>query len=515
MSKATPLGAVAKFAAAGKTVPRRTSRCRRSPTAASTSPGWPWVRIRNRHCARSARPRPTTGRRWSSPTATASPTASTCETGSTSSTAPSPAATGRWSATTRWSAPRAATRSCSTRRGRDPAGRLRVPRAALPQLAQHRPGRGRTAAQARRGGGRRNAGTSTRRWRRAALSSSPRRPEGELMDLSHRLHGPALRNPLVASASPLSRTVDGVRRLRRRGSRRRRAVLALRGADAAEEIENALVVDAGTESFAESLSYFPAAAGDGGPRHYLSLLERAVGARRRAGDRQPERRHPRRLDRDTRGDAGRRRRGDRAEHLLPPRRSAHLRPRRGAAAPRHPRAVKDAVSVPVAVKLSPYFSSTGEMALRLDEAGRRRARAVQPVPAARDRPREAHRRSDVGLSEPGGGPAAAHLDRDPARASEASLAATTGVGTAADVARYLLAGADVVMTASALLRHGPEYATELLEGFCLDGPETVRDTGGRAGACSRCRLVRMRRRTNEPVTRLLFATPNRGAYEPG
>jgi dihydroorotate dehydrogenase (fumarate) len=30
--------------------------------------------------------------------------------------------------------------------------------------------------------------------------------------------------------------------------------------------------------------------------------------------------------------------------------------------------VKDAVDLPVAVKLSPYFSSTGEMALRLDEA---------------------------------------------------------------------------------------------------------------------------------------------------
>ena len=30
--------------------------------------------------------------------------------------------------------------------------------------------------------------------------------------------------------------------------------------------------------------------------------------------------------------------------------------------------VKDAVTVPVAVKLSPHFSSTGEMALRLDEA---------------------------------------------------------------------------------------------------------------------------------------------------
>jgi dihydroorotate dehydrogenase (fumarate) len=47
----------------------------------------------------------------------------------------------------------------------------------------------------------------------------------------------------------------------------------------------------------------------------------------------------------------------------------------------------------------------------------------------------------------------------------ASLAATTGVETPADVAKYLLAGADVVMTASALLRHGPEYATVLLDGL--------------------------------------------------
>jgi dihydroorotate dehydrogenase (fumarate) len=33
------------------------------------------------------------------------------------------------------------------------------------------------------------------------------------------------------------------------------------------------------------------------------------------------------------------------------------------------------------------------------------------------------------------------------------------------VTRYLLAGADVVMTASALLRHGPEYAAVLLGGL--------------------------------------------------
>jgi dihydroprymidine dehydrogenase-like protein len=46
-----------------------------------------------------------------------------------------------------------------------------------------------------------------------------------------------------------------------------------------------------------------------------------------------------------------------------------------------------------------------------------------------------------------------------------SLAASTGVETAADVAAYLLAGADVVMTTSALLRHGPGYVAELLGGL--------------------------------------------------
>ena len=41
----------------------------------------------------------------------------------------------------------------------------------------------------------------------------------------------------------------------------------------------------------------------------------------------------------------------------------------------------------------------------------------------------------------------------------------TGVETADDVAAYLLAGADVVMTTSALLRHGPGHVTALLDGL--------------------------------------------------
>jgi dihydroorotate dehydrogenase (fumarate) len=46
-----------------------------------------------------------------------------------------------------------------------------------------------------------------------------------------------------------------------------------------------------------------------------------------------------------------------------------------------------------------------------------------------------------------------------------SLAASTGVDSAADVAAYLLGGADVVMSTSALLRHGPQHARVLLDGL--------------------------------------------------
>jgi dihydroorotate dehydrogenase (fumarate) len=48
--------------------------------------------------------------------------------------------------------------------------------------------------------------------------------------------------------------------------------------------------------------------------------------------------------------------------------------------------------------------------------------------------------------------------------SRVSLAATSGVHTAEDVIKLLLAGADVTMTASALLERGPKYLCTLLDG---------------------------------------------------
>jgi dihydroorotate dehydrogenase (fumarate) len=285
------------------------------------------------------------------------------------------------------------------------------------------------------------------------------------MNLSTVYMGLALRNPLVASASPLSQTVDGVKRLVDAGVGAVVLYSLFEEQLRRESAENARLVDAGAESFAESLSYFPAAAEDEpGPRRYLSLLERAAAA----------------VEVPVIGSLNGVTPGGWVEY-------ARAMQDAGAAAielniyylPGDPHIpgrdveqrhvdvltrVKDAVSVPVAVKLSPYFS-TGEMALRLDEAGADALvlfnRFLQPdidpdtlavVP-------------QVGLSSP----VEARLPRRWLALLygrvRASLAATTGVETSADVAKYLLAGADVVMTASALLRHGPEHATVLLDGL--------------------------------------------------
>jgi dihydroorotate dehydrogenase (fumarate) len=50
---------------------------------------------------------------------------------------------------------------------------------------------------------------------------------------------------------------------------------------------------------------------------------------------------------------------------------------------------------------------------------------------------------------------------------EVSLAATSGVHGAAEVAKLLLAGADVTMMTSALLRHGAEHVAEVEAGLRL------------------------------------------------
>ena len=284
------------------------------------------------------------------------------------------------------------------------------------------------------------------------------------MDLSTRYLGLTLRNPLVASASPLSNTADGVRRLADSGVGAVVLYSLFEEQVRREAAANAALADAGTESFAESLSYFPAAAdASPGPRRYLSLLERAAAA----------------VDIPVIASLNGVTTGGWTDY-------ASALEQAGAAAielniynlagdplfpardveQRHVEiltTVKAVVGVPVAVKLSPYFSSPGEMALRLDRAGADGLvlfnRFLQPDID----PETLTVTARFGLSSAAEGRLPRAWIALLAGRVRASLAATTGVETAADVAKYLLAGADVVMTASALLRHGPGYAGVLLD----------------------------------------------------
>jgi dihydroorotate dehydrogenase (fumarate) len=125
--------------------------------------------------------------------------------------------------------------------------------------------------------------------------------------------------------------------------------------------------------------------------------------------------------------------------------------------------VKAAVTIPVAVKLGPFFSSTGEVAVRLDRAGANGLVLFNRFMQTDIDPETLTVSTGLKLSNP----AEAALPRSwIARLRGlvgASLAASTGVETAADVAAYLLAGADVVMTTSSLLRHGPTHAAVLID----------------------------------------------------
>ena len=95
------------------------------------------------------------------------------------------------------------------------------------------------------------------------------------MDLTTDYLGLVLRNPLVASASPLSHTLEGVRRLVDGGV----GAVVLHSLFE-EEIEHeavrcAALASAGADSFAESLTYFPELPDTRAGHQHLSLLERA------------------------------------------------------------------------------------------------------------------------------------------------------------------------------------------------------------------------------------------------
>jgi len=124
--------------------------------------------------------------------------------------------------------------------------------------------------------------------------------------------------------------------------------------------------------------------------------------------------------------------------------------------------VRAIVKVPLAVKISPYFSAMANMAARLSEAGASGLvlfnRFLQP---------------DIMLDELEVAPHLMLSTSDELRLAlrwiailrgriRASLAATGGAHTPDDVLKLLLAGADCVMVASSLLRKGPKHVATLV-----------------------------------------------------
>jgi dihydroorotate dehydrogenase (fumarate) len=129
------------------------------------------------------------------------------------------------------------------------------------------------------------------------------------------------------------------------------------------------------------------------------------------------------------------------------------------------RAVRAEVQIPLAVKIGPFFTALAHLATRLVVAGANGLvlfnRFVQP---------------DIDLETMSVRPEVQLSSRQelllPLRwiailygRIPVSLAATSGIHEAEDAVKALLAGADVTMTASALLQRGPEHLTEMLTGI--------------------------------------------------
>lgn len=283
------------------------------------------------------------------------------------------------------------------------------------------------------------------------------------MDLSTNYLGMKLKNPLVPSASPLSHTVDSMKRLEDAGAAAIVMYSLFEEQIAHETAELNHYLSYGTESFAEALTYFPDIGEyNAGPEEYVELVYRAkkslsipvIGS----------------LNGISTGgwisyakkieDAG----ADAIElnvYYIPT--DPHLTSQD--VEDRYVEvllAVKRTVKIPVAMKMSPYFSSMANMAARLDTAGANGLvlfnRFYQPdldLETLEVKP-------NVILSTP-------QALRLPLRwiailhgRLKASLAATSGIHTAQDVIKMLMAGADVTMMCSALLKNGPAHLRQVL-----------------------------------------------------
>ncbi len=288
------------------------------------------------------------------------------------------------------------------------------------------------------------------------------------MDLATSYLGLKLKHPLIASASPLTSTLEGIRALEDAGAAAVVMPSLFEEQVRAEDTAYAMYTDHGSYSQPEAGSYFPELPDyDNGVSGHLDTVRRAVDAvdipviaSLNAMTIEGWINYAARLEQA----------GAAALELnmyyIPADAtvSGHDVEARYVEVVRE---VKRTVRVPVAVKLSPFFSSTGHIVHRLADAGADGLvlfnRFYQPDFDLAT----LSTKSDLKLSSSHeAGPPLLWIALLAGRLNR-SLAATTGVETADQVVKYLLVGADTVMTASALLRHGPAYLQTLIGGLVV------------------------------------------------
>ncbi|MHA1565059.1 MAG: dihydroorotate dehydrogenase-like protein [Alphaproteobacteria bacterium] len=293
------------------------------------------------------------------------------------------------------------------------------------------------------------------------------------LDLSTTYLGLDLKHPVIASASPLSATLEGVRALAYSGAA---AIVLPSLFEEQIRLENdafEFYMERGTHSFGEAMSYFPTPrpGGQAGPELYLELLRDSVSAvdvpiiaSLNGVTREGWTDYACDLERA----------GAAAIELNIYYIPADAEESSTDVERRHldiVHAVRGVVNLPIAVKMSPYFSATAHMAQQLIQAGANGLvlfnRFLQPdfdIEAVEVSSRlELSSNSEIRLPLTWIALLSERID--------CSLGATRGVETHVEVIKYILAGADAVLTASALLRHGPGYITDLVDG--------VRDWMGR------------------------------------
>jgi dihydroorotate dehydrogenase (fumarate) len=277
-----------------------------------------------------------------------------------------------------------------------------------------------------------------------------------MVDLTTDYLGLRLRSPIVASASPLTRDLDTVRELVAAGAGAVVLPSLFEEEIVHEELELNRALEAGSDHFAEALGYFPAVDdfADAGQR-YLVDLERVKAASAvpvigslNATSKGGWTRHAKLIE-----DAG----ADAVELNL-----YHVAadPHRTAAEMESAdldviSAVRAEIGIPLAVKLSPYYSAMANFATLVADAGADGLvlfnRFYQPDLDLDTL--EVVRRVELSSTWELRLPMRWIAILRP-RLPGVSLAATSGVTDGTDVVKALLVGADVAMTTSALLRHG-------------------------------------------------------------